>query len=183
MLAWDYKTRTKIIRRLILLFVGVICVIWIIPLVMIVSGSFTEEATLVNTGYQLIPPKFSLEALPTIDIPRDLRVTATTLAAPVDLRRLAYVAVEVKKIEPAKKVGIVIRSRGVIYLNIDATQIVLGTRNNLTGKLDALRKILEERPQILAQAAVLNLMAPDQPRVVYKTTSAPKPIQNDLPLR
>jgi len=58
----DYTTRTKLIRRLILLFIGVICVIWMIPLVMIVSGSFTEEATLVNSGYQLIPSKFSLEA-------------------------------------------------------------------------------------------------------------------------
>ena len=29
---------------------------------MIVSGSFTEESTLINTGYQLIPPKFSLDA-------------------------------------------------------------------------------------------------------------------------
>lgn len=58
----DYTTRTKLIRRLILVFIGVICVIWMIPLVMIVSGSFTEEATLVNSGYQLIPPKFSLEA-------------------------------------------------------------------------------------------------------------------------
>ncbi len=61
-LSLDYKARSKIIRILILIFIGVICVVWLVPLVMIVSGSFTEEATLVNTGYQLIPPKFSLEA-------------------------------------------------------------------------------------------------------------------------
>ncbi len=58
----SYQNRVKLYRALILLFVGVVCVIWIIPLLMIVSGSLTEEATLVNTGYQLIPPKFSLEA-------------------------------------------------------------------------------------------------------------------------
>lgn len=58
----NYKTRTKMLHMVILVFIGVVCVIWLIPLVMIVSASFTEEATLVNTGYQLIPPKFSLEA-------------------------------------------------------------------------------------------------------------------------
>ncbi len=62
MVAIGYKGRTRIVHLLILLFVGVICVTWLIPLVMIVSGSFTEESTLVDTGYQLIPPKFSVEA-------------------------------------------------------------------------------------------------------------------------
>lgn len=62
MAALNYRTRTRIIHLLILLFVGVVSVAWLIPLIMILSGSFTEEATLVNTGYQLIPPKFSVEA-------------------------------------------------------------------------------------------------------------------------
>jgi putative aldouronate transport system permease protein len=62
MLSLDYRQRTKLIHSLILTFIGLICIVWLIPLVMIVSGSFTEEATLVNTGYHLIPPKFSLEA-------------------------------------------------------------------------------------------------------------------------
>lgn len=62
MIALDYRKRTRNIHRLILFFVGVVCVIWMIPLVMIVSGSLTEESTLVNDGYQIIPPKFSLEA-------------------------------------------------------------------------------------------------------------------------
>ncbi|MBI1277483.1 MAG: ABC transporter permease subunit [Anaerolineaceae bacterium] len=58
----NYKTRTKILHAFILVFVGIVCITWLIPLVMIVSASFTEESTLVNTGYQLIPPKFSLDA-------------------------------------------------------------------------------------------------------------------------
>lgn len=62
MLTLGYRQRTKLIHSLILAFIGLICLVWVIPLVMIVSGSFTEEATLVNTGYHLIPPKFSLEA-------------------------------------------------------------------------------------------------------------------------
>lgn len=62
MILLDYKARTKIVHMLILVFIGIICLIWLIPLLMIVSASFTEEATLVNSGYELIPPKFSLEA-------------------------------------------------------------------------------------------------------------------------
>lgn len=62
MISLDHKARAKIARLLILTFIGVICIIWIIPLVMILSASLTEEATLVNSGYQLIPPKFSLDA-------------------------------------------------------------------------------------------------------------------------
>lgn len=62
MLALGYKARTNLMHNAILVVVGVICVIWMIPLVLIVSGSFTEEATLINRGYQIIPPTFSLEA-------------------------------------------------------------------------------------------------------------------------
>lgn len=62
MFSANYKQQTRIVHGLIFVIVGVICVLWIIPLLMVISGSFTEEATLVNTGYQLLPPRFSLEA-------------------------------------------------------------------------------------------------------------------------
>ncbi len=62
MTSLDNKTRTKIIHMVILLVIGVVCILWLIPLVMILSASFTEESTLINTGYQILPPKFSLEA-------------------------------------------------------------------------------------------------------------------------
>ncbi|MCC7206047.1 MAG: carbohydrate ABC transporter permease [Anaerolineae bacterium] len=49
-------------HRLILIFIGIVCILWVIPLLLIGSGSLTEESALINTGYQLIPPKFSVEA-------------------------------------------------------------------------------------------------------------------------
>lgn len=58
----NYRTRTKISHAIILTFIGIICAIWVIPLVLIISGSFTEERTLVTEGYQIIPAKFSIEA-------------------------------------------------------------------------------------------------------------------------
>ena len=60
--ARGYKRKTQWLHLIILIFVGVICAAWVIPLLMILSASFTEESTLVNTGYRLIPPQFSLEA-------------------------------------------------------------------------------------------------------------------------
>lgn len=62
MTSMGFQARRKIAHRLILMFIGVICVLWMIPLMMIISGSFTEEATLVNEGYQILPAKFSIEA-------------------------------------------------------------------------------------------------------------------------
>ncbi len=58
----DQKARTKVIHTIILSVIGIICILWLIPLIMVLSASFTEESTLINTGYQLIPPKLSLEA-------------------------------------------------------------------------------------------------------------------------
>src|SRR5579871_6061530 len=57
-----HKRQTQVVHGLILLFVGVICALWVIPMIMVVAGSFTDEATLVQNGYQLFPPVFSIEA-------------------------------------------------------------------------------------------------------------------------
>jgi putative aldouronate transport system permease protein len=58
----NYQQRTRFYQYAILIFIGIVCIIWVIPLLMIISGSFTEESTLVRTGYQIIPPEFSVEA-------------------------------------------------------------------------------------------------------------------------
>lgn len=56
------QRRTRISHALILTFMAIVCVIWIIPLLLIISGSFTEERTLVNEGYRIVPQAFSVEA-------------------------------------------------------------------------------------------------------------------------
>lgn len=57
-----YKARTNIWQGLIIVFIGVVCAIFVIPIILIVSASFTESGALANTGYRLIPPVFSTEA-------------------------------------------------------------------------------------------------------------------------
>lgn len=60
--AVDFRARTRTMHRLILIVIGIVCILWVIPLLLIGSGSLTEESALINTGYQLIPPQFSVEA-------------------------------------------------------------------------------------------------------------------------
>lgn len=61
-LHFGYKAQTRIMQGLIILVIGVICITFTIPLILIVSASFTSSDALANTGYRLIPPVFSLEA-------------------------------------------------------------------------------------------------------------------------
>lgn len=61
-LKMGYKNQTRLWQGLIILVIGVICIIFTIPLILIVSASFTSSDALANTGYRLIPPEFSLEA-------------------------------------------------------------------------------------------------------------------------
>lgn len=57
-----HKRWSRIFRGLILAFIGLVCLVWLIPLLLIVSSSLTEESILVRQGYQILPPKVSLEA-------------------------------------------------------------------------------------------------------------------------
>ncbi len=62
MLKLGYKARTNIWHWIIMICVGLVCILWTIPLVMIFSASLTDEQVLSDSGYRLIPPVFSLEA-------------------------------------------------------------------------------------------------------------------------
>jgi len=62
MVAIGHKTQTRIVHITILTVIGIVCVIWVIPLILIFSGSITQESTLINSGYQLIPPKVDFAA-------------------------------------------------------------------------------------------------------------------------
>jgi len=57
-----YKARTKFWNTLIMVFIGIVCVIFTIPILLIVSASFTSSKALADIGYRLIPPQFSAEA-------------------------------------------------------------------------------------------------------------------------
>jgi len=58
----SYRTTTQIWQGTIIVLIGIVCMIFVIPLVLIVSASLTETSALANVGYRLIPPVFSTEA-------------------------------------------------------------------------------------------------------------------------
>lgn len=54
--------QSKWSSRIINLFFCLLSILFIIPLLLVISISFTDEKTLLQSGYQLIPEKFSLAA-------------------------------------------------------------------------------------------------------------------------
>src|SRR5512133_3181038 len=62
MLKMGYRQSTRIWHGMIIAFIGAICVLFVIPIILIVSASFTKSDALSDTGYRLIPPVFSTEA-------------------------------------------------------------------------------------------------------------------------
>ena len=57
-----YRAKTTFWHTLIIAFIGIVCVIFIIPVVLIFSASLTSSKALADVGYRLIPPEFSTEA-------------------------------------------------------------------------------------------------------------------------
>jgi putative aldouronate transport system permease protein len=58
----SYRQRRSLGRGLIHAFMIVVCILCAVPLLLIVSASFTDETTLVQQGFRLIPLKFSTAA-------------------------------------------------------------------------------------------------------------------------
>lgn len=124
--------------------------------------------------------------LPRLLLPRSLRVTAATLGAPVDVRRLAGLAAKIGDLAASEQtsgrnIGIEVRERGVICLNMLSSRVVLGTGDQLEAKLAALREILAQKPGVLAGAKELNLMAPERPKIVPKATPVTPPKSPAVP--
>jgi putative aldouronate transport system permease protein len=57
-----YKAHNKFWHILIIIFIGIVCAMFIIPIILIVSASFTSSSALASIGYRLIPPEFSTDA-------------------------------------------------------------------------------------------------------------------------
>ncbi|TRZ48602.1 carbohydrate ABC transporter permease [bacterium] len=57
-----YKANTRFWHTLISIFIGIVCAIFTIPIILIISASFTSTKALAEIGYRLIPPEFSTSA-------------------------------------------------------------------------------------------------------------------------
>jgi putative aldouronate transport system permease protein len=59
---FGYKAQTRLWHILIMIFIGIVCVMFTVPIILIVSASFTSSSALASIGYRLIPPEFSTDA-------------------------------------------------------------------------------------------------------------------------
>jgi putative aldouronate transport system permease protein len=57
-----HKANTRLWHTIISIFIGIVCVVFTVPIILIVSASFTSSKALAEIGYRLIPPEFSTEA-------------------------------------------------------------------------------------------------------------------------
>jgi putative aldouronate transport system permease protein len=57
-----YKANTRLWHTLISIFIGIVCVVFTVPIILIISASFTSTKALAEIGYRLIPPEFSTSA-------------------------------------------------------------------------------------------------------------------------
>ena len=57
-----YKANSRLWHTLISIFIGIVCVVFTVPIILIVSASFTSSSALAGIGYRLIPPEFSTAA-------------------------------------------------------------------------------------------------------------------------
>lgn len=57
-----YKANTRFWHTIISIFIGIVCVVFTVPIILIISASFTSSKALADIGYRLIPPEFSTEA-------------------------------------------------------------------------------------------------------------------------
>ena len=62
MATMGHAAKTRFWHTLIIIFVGIVCALFVVPVILIFSASFTTSKALAEVGYRLIPPEFSTEA-------------------------------------------------------------------------------------------------------------------------
>lgn len=82
--------------------------------------------------------------------------------------RVADLAVKAKAMSPSEKITIWFNGEGALCLNLGEGLVILGSTEELDRKLQALKEIREQQPNILGRLEVLNLTEPSHPAKTYK---------------
>lgn len=131
------------------------------PLLLDASGVIYDRPR--ADGSPLDPRGADVATLPRLTLGRGLRFSGVALAAPLELRRLGELASAVRLIVGDTPVGIEVRERGLTFLSIQGSRVILGSLGDLEAKLAAFRRVLARRPTLLREASEINLMAADRP--------------------
>lgn len=129
-----------------------------------------QSVALTDDG-ALVPVEAPLGELPVLRLPATVNAPMLSLVGSWESMRLAELAQQAAALLPQRRFSIVAAPERV-WLNVDATQVILGSCDDLPKKLGVLRERLERQPEFFSTVEKLNLTAPDRPVVVLKKVEA-----------
>jgi cell division septal protein FtsQ len=126
------------------------------------SGVFLDP-----TGFIFNDPEIK-PVVPKLKLDRAMRVTVVALAGVINYGEIAELAVLVKKKlsgpnDKADSIEIEVADTGGVCLSMRGGRVILGTCEALSKKIDALKQLIDQNPNVFDEASEINLMAPDKP--------------------
>lgn len=109
-----------------------------------------------------------VEGLPVLDVPGSALQPNLALEGFWEPQRVAFIAVQARKLNASDKERILITQPGRVILYIGQGRVVLGNCEGLEEKFQALRDRLSRNPFELSQIAELDLTLPERPAVRQK---------------
>lgn len=132
------------------------------------NGRYLDESGVV---FETVHPPVNL---PGLEVHKSLLRPALTLTAAAPLRDIAGLILAVPPTLLQKGVKVQVDSEGAVCLNISqGTKIDLGAADGFEDKLSALRGLLNEQPDLLQRALVINLTEPSRPALQLRKTARP----------
>lgn len=111
--------------------------------------------------------------VPVIILDPGIKVTVASLAGVINFQEIAESTASVSKglssvIPSPNQITLEVAETGGVSLSLRGCRVVLGTHEELKTKVDALKKLIQSRPNVLEDNFELNLMVPDRPYVKQK---------------
>lgn len=111
--------------------------------------------------------------VPPLILAPGLKVTVASIVGVTDYRSIATACELIGRDFPTASVEIL--ETGSLLANIDGGKVVFGRPKDMGSKVETLKGLLRDRPELLKRVKELNLMVPDQPSV--------RPLKNDQPIQ
>lgn len=106
--------------------------------------------------------------LPVVVRPDSAKDLPMTLAGGFPAGQVAELAIRAKQFAPQSNLVIWFNNRGAVCLNVGTCLLILGSCDDLDAKFRALKKLIEQQPDLLGQLDNLNLTEPSHPATTYK---------------
>jgi cell division septal protein FtsQ len=136
-----------------------------------VARLFGSPNVLLSEEGVLYPSAQVSDDLPVVQLLHGGPPTLGTLAANWQPTSIAKLAVDARKIFPEGDVRIQEGQGGVVWLNVAAGRVILGSLDDLEAKLNTLRKRRVDFPNELSENEALDLTSPNNPSLQPRSRS------------